>query len=139
MPILRDIQIALTASDIMPGSQKRRVHPQLMSRAEEMIALGATLWQPAAVYVRLQVHRVDGEHVYLLPVGWPLRGQRELCSLLPLDEIGVHLNKYYVLEPHKSFSSLIGLGPGYESGQVGSICKYCALRDTCWRRREEPS
>jgi hypothetical protein len=72
-------------------------------------------------------------------VGWPLRGQRELCALLPLDEIGVKLNRHCVLEPHKSISALIGLGPGYDSVHVGSVCKYCALQDTCWRRREDPS
>ncbi len=72
-------------------------------------------------------------------VGWPLQGQKELCALLPLDQIGVRLNKHYVLEPHKSFSTLIGLGPGYTSTKVGSVCKYCALKNTCWRRREDPS
>jgi hypothetical protein len=72
-------------------------------------------------------------------VGWPLRGQRELCGLLPLDDIGVQLNKYHVLEPHKSFSAAIGLGSGYASVKVGSVCRYCALKDTCWRRREDPS
>ena len=69
-------------------------------------------------------------------VGWPVQGQRELCALLPLADIGVRLNKYCVLEPHKSVSLVIGLGPGYESHEVGSVCHYCALRDTCWRRRE---
>lgn len=72
-------------------------------------------------------------------VGWPLRGQRALCALLPLEEIGVHLTSHYVLEPHKSVSALVALGPGYDSPQVGSVCKYCALQKTCWRRREEPS
>jgi hypothetical protein len=72
-------------------------------------------------------------------VGWSLRGQRELCSLLPLDVIGVHLNKHFVLEPQKSTSGVIGLGPGYDSTKVGSACKYCALQKTCWRRREDPS
>jgi hypothetical protein len=72
-------------------------------------------------------------------VGWSLRGQRDLCTLLPLEQIGVALNDHYVLVPHKSASSLIGLGPGYESAHVGSVCKYCALQDTCWRRREEKS
>jgi hypothetical protein len=72
-------------------------------------------------------------------VGWPLEGQRQLCGLLPLESIGVRLNDYYVLEPHKSFSAAIGIGPGYESKRVGSVCKYCALQDTCWRRREDVS
>jgi hypothetical protein len=70
-------------------------------------------------------------------VGWPLQGQREVCSLLPLEAIGVQLNRYCVLEPHKSASGLIGLGPGYEATHVGSVCRYCALADTCWRRRED--
>jgi hypothetical protein len=72
-------------------------------------------------------------------VGWPLRGQRELCALLPLEEIGVRLNEHTVLEPFKSFSVAVGLGPGYETKKVGSVCKYCALKNTCWRRREDPS
>jgi hypothetical protein len=72
-------------------------------------------------------------------VGWPLRGQRELCALLPLEQIGVRLNEHAVLEPFKSFSVVVGLGPGYETKKVGSVCKYCALKNTCWRRREDPS
>ena len=72
-------------------------------------------------------------------VGWSLRGQHELCGLLPLEQIGVRLTSHAVLEPHKSASGLVGLGPGYDSAQVGSVCKYCALQKTCWRRREEPA
>jgi hypothetical protein len=72
-------------------------------------------------------------------VGWPLQGQRELCALLPVDAIGVRLNSHYVLEPHKSVSAVVGLGPGYDAARVGSVCKYCALAKTCWRRREDPS
>jgi hypothetical protein len=72
-------------------------------------------------------------------VGWSLRDQRALCALLPLEEIGVHLNPRCVLEPHKSASGLVGLGPDYDTNRVGSVCKYCALQKTCWRRREEPS
>lgn len=72
-------------------------------------------------------------------VGWTLRGQRELCGLLPMSSIGVQLNSHCVLEPHKSTSAVIGMGPGYETTHVGSACKYCALAKTCWRRREDPS
>lgn len=68
-------------------------------------------------------------------VGWPLRGQRALCDLLPLADIGVQLNAHCVLEPHKSTSTVIGLGPGYDEHQVGSVCRFCALADSCWRRR----
>lgn len=72
-------------------------------------------------------------------VGWSLRGQRALCALLPLDEIGVRLNEHCVLEPHKSASGLVGLGPGYELAHVGSVCRFCALQNSCWRRREDPA
>ncbi len=70
-------------------------------------------------------------------VGWPLRGQRDLCALLPLEAIGVQLNAHHVLEPHKSASTLIGLGPDYPSRHVGSVCRFCSLADTCWRRRKD--
>lgn len=68
-------------------------------------------------------------------VGWPMTGQRELCALLPLEQIGVRLNEMCVLEPHKSVSMLVGLGPDYPSAHVGSVCVYCSLSDRCWRRR----
>jgi hypothetical protein len=68
-------------------------------------------------------------------VGWSIRGQRELCAVLPIGDIGVSLNKYGILEPHKSGSVVIGLGPGFGSHEVGSVCVYCSLRDTCWRRK----
>jgi hypothetical protein len=72
-------------------------------------------------------------------VGWRLKGQHTLCSLLPLEDIGVRLSKHHVLEPHKSASGLVGIGPGYERTTVGSVCKWCALKDTCWRRRKDES
>jgi hypothetical protein len=72
-------------------------------------------------------------------VGWSVRGQRELCSLLALDSIGVRLNGHCVLEPHKSTSVVIGMGPDFGAAKVGSACKYCALQNSCWRRREDLS
>jgi hypothetical protein len=231
MPILRDIPITLKAEEIIASPNKSLLRPALLPLAEEAIALGQTLWQPACVYDWFDVRSVEGEkativsldaaetvlHVgpkadllaparrvvvgvvtigpalerkvrelqaagdnmmsYLLDsagvvalgvagealrcvaedaarelgwgvspslspgslVGWPLRGQHELCGLLPLDQVGVRLTDHSVLEPHKSAAGLIGLGPGYESTRVGSVCKYCALQNTCWRRRDDPS
>jgi cobalamin-dependent methionine synthase I len=68
-------------------------------------------------------------------VGWPLRDQDKLVSLLPIQEIGVHITQSHVLVPHKSATTLIGLGPGYEEHTVGTVCYLCNLRATCWRRR----
>lgn len=63
--------------------------------------------------------------------GWPVEGQRELCALLPLGEIGVSLSPYCVLEPFKSASAVIGMGPGYESTHADAMCDYCTLAETC--------
>lgn len=225
IPVLQDVTITLTAEELLAAQGRNEHQPGLVSAAEEAIALGRTLFAPAAIYDELEVRGVAGERVelavdgaglavgpkadllapakwllvtvytigpalearvselyragepllsYMLDcagvmalgmvgerlrclaeeraagrgwgvspalspgglVGWPLQGQRELCSLLPLADIGVRLNEYCVLEPHKSVSMVIGLGPGYESHEVGSVCHICALRDTCWRRRE---
>jgi hypothetical protein len=213
---------------VLAAGGRQRVQSRFVRAAEGAIALGQTLWQPAAAYAWVDVHAVEGECVsvpgrdgepvvlrvgpradllapaqrilvsvatigpaleetvreldaggdhlaaYLLDsagvvavgavmeavrcaaeeeaarlgwgvsaslspgslVGWPLEGQRELCALLPLAEIGVRLNAHCVLEPHKSASLTVGLGPGYQAHKVGSVCKFCALADTCWRRRE---
>lgn len=225
MPILRDVAISLTIEELLVAQKQSELQPALVAAAEEAIALGQTIFAPAAVYDEFEVRSVAGERVelavdsagltvgpkadllapakrllvavytigptlearvgelykagepllsYMLDcagvmalgmigqrlrrlaeeraarrgwgvspslspgglVGWPVQGQRELCALLPLADIGVRLNKYCVLEPHKSVSMVIGLGPGYEAHQVGSVCHYCTLRDTCWRRRE---
>jgi hypothetical protein len=225
MAILRDVTINLTAEELLAAQGRDNSRLGLIAVAEEAVALGQTLFAPAAIYDEFGVHGVTGERVelavdhagltvgpkshllaparrllvvvctigpalearvgelygegepllsYMLDcvgvmalgvvgermrrlaeeqaagrgwgvspslgpgslVGWPVQGQRELCALLPLADIGVRLSKYCVLEPHKSASMAIGLGPGYESHEVGSVCRYCALRDTCWRRRE---
>jgi hypothetical protein len=67
-------------------------------------------------------------------VGWPIHDQKALCSLLDLAAIGVTLNPWQVLVPHKSASRLVGLGPGYTARQVKSACRFCPQRETCWRR-----
>ena len=233
MPILKDIPIALSASELLAAQMHGKTRPSLAQDAQETIGLASSLWQPTAVYDWFDLCAVRGEQVtlralapgaieatlwvgpkadllapaqkvlvsvgtigsalerrvhelgsagealkaYLLDsagvlslgavgaalrhlaeeeaaargwgvspslspgslVGWPLHGQKELCALLPLDSIGVRLNSHGVLEPHKSASGLIGLGPGYEATRVGSVCKYCALAQTCWRRREDPA
>jgi hypothetical protein len=240
MPILRDVAITLTTKKLLAAQGRNEHQPGLVAAAKEAIALGQTLFAPAAVYDEFEVRGVAREWVAFTPgpsptrgrgvaagrgegigltvgpkadllapaqrllvavytigpalearvselyrmgepllsymldcvgimalglvgerlrrlaeeqaagrgwgvspalspgglVGWPVQGQRELCAMLPLADIGVWLNEYCVLEPHKSVSMVIGLGPGYESHEVGSVCHYCALRDTCWRRRE---
>jgi hypothetical protein len=224
MSILRDVTIAFTAEELLEAQGRNESRPALIAVAGEAIALGQTLFAPAAVYDKFGVRGVVGERVelamdgagltighkadllapaklllaavytigpaletrvselqrsgelmlaYLLDcagvmalgkigerlrrlaedwgtergwgvgaslspgslVGWPVQGQRELCALLPLADIGMRLNPYCVLEPHKSVSMVIGLGPGYETHKVGSVCRYCALRKSCWRRR----
>ncbi len=231
MSILKDVTIALTAEELLAAQGRKEDRPALIAAAEEAIALGQTLFAPAAVYDEFEIREVVGERVelamnaasltegagltvghkadllapaklllaavytigpaletrvaelqrsgelmlaYMLDcagvmalgmvgerlrrlaeeraaecgwgvgpvlspgglVGWPVQGQRELCALLPLADIGVRLNPYCVLEPHKSVSLVIGLGPGYKAHKVGSVCRYCALRESCWRRRE---
>ncbi len=68
--------------------------------------------------------------------GWSLEDQKELCSLLPLDKIGVSMNEAGVFIPFKSASGMIGIGPGYESKNVTYVCRYCDFAGTCGREKE---
>ena len=71
-------------------------------------------------------------------VGWPTSGQKDLLSFLDLGSVGVVLNSHFLLNPMKSASGFIGLGRGYPSQRVGSVCRYCSLAPTCWRRKDDP-
>ena len=68
--------------------------------------------------------------------GWELQDQQKLCSLLPLDDIGVAVHGDSVLRPFKSISYIIGIGPGYDSSEVGSPCAVCSKRDECTMRQD---
>jgi hypothetical protein len=224
MPILLDITINLTVEELLAAQRQREHRPSLVAVAKKAIALGKTLFAPAAVYDEFEVRRVAGERVelavdgavltvgpmvhllapakrllvavytigpeleervrelheagelllsYMLDcvgvmavgkiggevgrlaeeraaergwgvspglspgglVGWPVQGQRELCALLPLADIGVRLNRYSMLQPQKSASGVIGMGPGYEEHRVGTVCRYCNLKNSCWRSK----
>jgi hypothetical protein len=117
------------------------LHAYMLDNAG-VVALGAAGEAVRCVVEEAAAEQSWGVSPSLSPgslVGWSLHGQRGLCAMLPLEQIGVTLNEHCVLVPHKSASALIGLGPGYDSAHVGSVCKYCALQDTCWRRREDIS
>jgi hypothetical protein len=224
MPILQDLEIRLTAEQLLAEGGQGRQRPSLLAAAEEAATLSQSLLAPLALYdefetrsvhdelleladgqpslsvgpkadllapaetVQIAVYTIGealettvgelmrsgepllsymldcagvlalgaiGEHMRVLTeeraaergwgvspalspgslVGWSLTGQRELCSLLPIADIGIRLSEYCVLEPHKSVSVLIGMGAGYDAHEVGSVCRYCSLRDRCWRRR----
>jgi len=67
--------------------------------------------------------------------GWDIKEQKKLCTLLDPDTIGVTINDASLLVPHKSASSIIGIGPDYPSNKVSSACDYCISDGKCWMRR----
>ncbi len=69
--------------------------------------------------------------------GWELEEQLKLCSLLPMDQINVKIREDAVLSPLKSIAALIGIGPGYDSTEVGSTCDVCSLSNNCDMRQDD--
>ncbi len=63
--------------------------------------------------------------------GWELEGQKTLCGLLPIEKTDVTISENGVLSPFKTISCLIGLGPGYDTNQVGETCQVCSKRSDC--------
>ena len=68
--------------------------------------------------------------------GWEVSGQKSLHELLHLDKTGIEITESCMLVPFKTVISIIGIGPGYTSKKVGSICRLCSLRETCLQRRD---
>lgn len=64
--------------------------------------------------------------------GWEMTDQPVLAGILDLDQIGVVVNESGVLTPHKSATSLIGMGPGYTTDTVARVCRFCPRAKECW-------
>ena len=57
--------------------------------------------------------------------GWELDGQKALFGHVPFDKIGVHLNPTGMMNPLKSVSGFIAIGPGFATRKVASLCSMC--------------
>jgi hypothetical protein len=65
---------------------------------------------------------------------WPVgEGQPQLFKLLPAQEIGVSLTEGCLMQPAKSLTLILGIGANVNA--KGTVCDYCAVRNTC-RYRE---
>lgn len=67
--------------------------------------------------------------------GLALEAQKTLFSIVDGAAIGVKLWDTCIMEPVKSVSALIGIGPAEEIVERGVPCKWCELTD-CSMRRE---
>ncbi len=71
-------------------------------------------------------------------VGWPVAsGQEEIFTILKPDPGVIRLTSGWQMEPQKSISKVIGLGPALIS--QGEICDYCSSRETCAYRDRRQS
>ena len=71
--------------------------------------------------------------------GWPITAQTEIFELLPTRISGVTLKPTYFMEPRKSISAAISMGPGVPHSKYVAICAYCSLRDCAFRREPDAS
>lgn len=69
---------------------------------------------------------------------WPIEGQAEIFALLPSRLSGVTLKPSLFMEPRKSVSAAISIGPHVPHSKYVSICAYCNLRDCAFRRAADP-
>ena len=64
---------------------------------------------------------------------WPTDDQRALFALLPAERIGARLTASGMMEPLKSVSGIIGLGPRVRWGPYP--CEHCGVPDCTYRAR----
>jgi hypothetical protein len=68
--------------------------------------------------------------------GWSVRGQQELFRLLPAGFCGVRLTESSLMQPIKSVSGVIGIGPDVRRAPY--TCRLCD-REDCLYRRLQPA
>jgi hypothetical protein len=66
---------------------------------------------------------------------WEVSGQRALFSLLDPAPIGVSLNEFCMMQPKKSVSFLIPLGPEEPVRKWKHSCQECNFKNCAYRRR----
>jgi hypothetical protein len=66
---------------------------------------------------------------------WPVEGQRLVFSILDGDRIGVSMTGHCLMQPRKSLSGVIGVGPRHMVAEAGNACKFCK-REDCDHRRD---
>ncbi|MHB0923877.1 MAG: hypothetical protein ACYC3H_07935 [Bellilinea sp.] len=78
--------------------------------------------------------------IFLNPgmIGWSVeQGQPQIFSLLDAEQIGVRVNPEWAMQPRKTTSGVIGIGPGLTPSQ-GPPCEFCALNETCSFKGKHP-
>ena len=69
-------------------------------------------------------------------VGWSVaEGQPQIFSLLDASQIGVQINGAAVMQPLKSLSMIMGVGPSLQP--TGIVCVHCTMNEIC-RYRPAP-
>jgi hypothetical protein len=69
-------------------------------------------------------------------LGWPVDvGQPQIFSILDAAQIGVSLNDSAQMFPHKSTSTILGIGPTPFS--AGRTCDFCSMKETCWYQNND--
>jgi cobalamin-dependent methionine synthase I len=67
---------------------------------------------------------------------WPVDGQRMVFSILDGSRIGVSLTGHCLMQPRKSLSGIIGVGPSDQVVRTGNACNFCKRTDCDHRRGE---
>jgi hypothetical protein len=61
--------------------------------------------------------------------GWPVgEGQPQIFRALDAEQIGIRVTSSWVMQPRKSLSIVVGVGPQM---LCGSPCDVCSMRDSC--------
>lgn len=99
-------------------------------------AIGSVALQRLAHSVREQIALQMGSTGWQVGMAlspgsaWGLEiGQRQLFALVEAELIGVGLNKSSLMQPKKSTSFILGVGPDMTS--TGSPCDLCDLKENC--------
>ena len=66
--------------------------------------------------------------------GMPISDQKQLFHMAPAERIGVSLTSRQVMNPQKSVSMVIGIGPEMPTWSLAVVCARCSLKKTCLHR-----
>jgi hypothetical protein len=159
--VLSHLQIDVTPRDLVRQIKTSCNRPEILRSANRTLGEVKNIWNPSIIYrwCEIQPGKSDNigtiqnsGNVVDIDFGYSIKflthvshalvavyttGQeleavsKKLCSLLSLEKINVNIREDAILSLFKTVSCLIGLGPGYDTDKVGSICQVCSKNHDC--------
>jgi hypothetical protein len=128
-----------TAGEEIGKRSRKAMHERDLLRGYIYDVIGSEIAEAAADLMQDDLERSAAESGLKITnryspgyCGWNVSEQHKLFSLIPYNYCGIRLTESALMDPVKSVSGIIGIGPNVKSNPY--TCKMCDMKDCVYRK-----